>query len=142
MGGDNIASLIKCYKDNPTAGQTNGVLVSSGTGLSPITTGVLRADLNEVSANIKLAVRCDSGYETSGNTTISLVGNTANKWALAPDSSGNPGTWKNYGESLVITSKVGATNTIFWARAKATDDELPIKDTTVSVKAEAVITAT
>jgi hypothetical protein len=134
-------SKIKIYKDNPTAGGTNGTLVSSGTGLAPISTGVLRADLNEVSANIKLAVRCDSGYETSGNTTISLTGTTASKWSLAPDSSGSPGTWGAYGGSLTITSKVDSTNTIFWARAKATSDELPVNDTTVQLKAEAVISA-
>lgn len=134
-------SLIKIYKDSPTSGQTDGTLVSSGTGLNPISTGVLRADLNEVSTDIKLAVRCDAGYETSGNTTISLTGTTSSKWALAPDNSGSAGTWGAYGDSLTISAKVGATNTIFWARAKATDDELPVKDTSVKVKVEAVVTA-
>ena len=35
-------SKIKIYKNNPTAGGTDGTLVSSGTGLDPIESGAIK----------------------------------------------------------------------------------------------------
>ena len=68
----------------PTAGGTDGTQVSEGTGLQPISV-TLNATNNEESTPIKLALRCDSDFQTNGNITISVVGTTLTKWALAPD---------------------------------------------------------
>ena len=124
----------------PTAGGTDGIQVSEGTGLQPITV-TLNATNNEESTPIKLALRCDSDYQTSGNITLSLVGTTQAKWALAPDNAGSAGTFGAYGANLVITTVVGATNVLFWAKAKATSDEAPQNDTSVDIQVSATIEA-
>ena len=137
-----MASQIKIYKDNPTAGETNGTLVSSGTNTDPIESGSLKANENEVGASIKLATRCDSGFQTEGDTVISIIDSeSVDKWSLAPDSGGSPGTWGGWGASLTISSTVGATNTIFWARARALDTEDPANDTSVQIRVAATIAA-
>lgn len=137
-----MASQIKIYKDNPTAGETNGTLVSSGTNTAPIESGSLKANENEISSNIKLATRCDSGFQTDGDTIISIIDSTSvDKWSLAPDSAGSPGTWGDWGASLTISSMVGSTNTIFWARARALDTEDPINDSSVQIRVAATIAA-
>ena len=93
----------------PTASATDGTQVSEGTGLQPISV-TLNATNNEESTLIKLALRCDSGFQTNGNITVSVVGTTLAKWALAPDSAGSAGTFGAYGANLVIATVVGATN--------------------------------
>lgn len=125
------------YKDNPTNGGTNGTQVSEGTGLSPISV-TLNATQNEESSPITLAIRCESGYTTTGSTVISLTGTTANKWALSTDST----TWQEYGASLTIASAIGATNKLFYIKAKATSDEInPANDTSVDLHIEATVAA-
>ena len=125
---------------NPTAGGTDGTQVSEGTGLQPISV-TLNATNNEESTPIKLALRCDAGYQTSGNITLSLVGTTQAKWALTPNNAGSAGTFGAYGANLVIATVVGATNVLFWAKAKATSDEAPQNDTSVDIQVTATIEA-
>ena len=77
-------SKIKIYKDNPTAGGTDGTLVSSGTGLDPIESGAIKVPKSGYAEGnwIKLAVRCDPGYETvedsSRHARISIEDRMAN----------------------------------------------------------------
>ncbi len=134
---------IHAYKDNPTSGGTDGNRVSEDTGLSPIDSGQLNATQNQESAAIKLALRCEAGYQTAAgeDTVVTPTGPTAAKWALAPDNAGVPGAWGNYGAALTISSVIDDINTIFWAKAKATSDEGPINDTTVDLQVDAVIAA-
>lgn len=135
---------IHVYQGAPTDGATDGTLVSEGTGLAAISV-TLRADLNEESSAIKLAVRCESGFKTVENgghhVVITPTGTTAAKWALAPDNAGSAGVFGAYGAALNIDSEVDATNTIFWAKAKATDDETPSNDTSVDLQVVALIGA-
>lgn len=129
---------IHVYKDNPTAGGVDGTLVSEGTGAAPITVGPLNATINEESAAQKLAIRCDAGYVTTGNTTITPNGASATKWALSLDGS----SWGVYGAALTISSVINATNTIFYAKAKATTDEVnPVNDSLVDLVVNATIAA-
>jgi len=123
-----------------TSGGTEGTLVSEGTGLSPISV-TLNATNNEVSSPIKLALRCETGYQTVGNTVITPTGTTASKWQLAPDNAGSAGTFGAYGDPLTISSVIGATNTLFWAKAKSTSDETPINDSSVDLEVTATIEA-
>lgn len=132
--------LINIYKNNPTAGQTDGTLVSTGGAqTSPIETGELDAAINEQTDPIKLAIRCETGYQTTGETTITPVTATAERWQLAPDNGGQPGTWLDWGDSLVIPGVIGDTNTIFWARVRAVDTENPINDRSTSLRIETVV---
>lgn len=133
-----MANHYHIYKNNPTEGGTDGVLVSEGTGLTPVEIGPLNATNNEESSAIPLAIRCDTGYKTIGNVTITPVGTTKEKWALSTDGT----TWQTYGSGITISTEVGATNKLFYVKAKATDDEVdPVNDTTVDIKVEAVIAA-
>lgn len=139
-------SRIKIYKGTVTAGGTDGTLVSSGTGAAPIESGALKvpeAGYAEGSA-IKLAVRCDNGYETiedeSKHATIEIVDSThVDKWALAPDDDGSPGVFEDWGDPLEFLSQIDDTNTIFWAKARVAYTEEPANDTSVSIEVEALI---
>ena len=126
-------SYIHLYKGSPTSGAADGTLVSEGDGSSPITLGPLNATSNEESSALKLGIRCETGYVTAADVVITPTGTTAAKWALAPDNGGTPGTFGAYGAALTITSVINATNTIFWAKAKATSGETPANDTSVDL---------
>lgn len=134
-------AYIHLYKDNPTAGGTDGVQVSEGTELNPVTVGPLNGTTGEESAPIKLALRCEAGYQTYGNTTVTPVGTNADKWALAPDATGSPGTWCAWGSGLTITDVIGATNYIIWAKARAVAGEVPQNDISVDLQIGATIVA-
>lgn len=121
---------LHLYKGTPTVGLTDGTQVSEGTELSPITTPPLNATLNEESTAIKLALRCDAGYNTSGNTTVTPTGTTATKWALSPDGT----AWGAYGAVLTITAVIGIVNTILYCKAKAVNGESPANDVTVDLQ--------
>ena len=53
---------IHVYKNNPTAARTDGTQVFESDGTQAITL-TLNTTNNEESAPIKLALRCDSGYQ-------------------------------------------------------------------------------
>jgi hypothetical protein len=142
-------SKIKIYKGNPTAGGTDGTLVSSGTGLNPIESGAIKVPAAgyQEGSWIKLAVRCDNGYETvedsARHARISIVDSAGvTLWQLAPDNNGQPGTAKDWGEPLDFLTKLGATNTIFWARARVAHTEEPANDESVDIQVAATIGAT
>ena len=112
-------SKIKIYKNNPTAGGTDGTLVSSGTGLSPIESGAIKVPESGYAEGnwIKLAVRCDTGYETvedaSRHARISIEDSAGvTMWQLAPDNSGQAGTPEDWGDPLDFLSKIGATRCV------------------------------
>jgi hypothetical protein len=144
-----MSSKIKIYKGAVTAGQTDGTLVSSGTGLDPIESGAIKVpESGHTEGNwIKLAVRCDNGYETVEDTSrharISIEDSTGvTMWQLAPDNSGQAGTPEDWGDPLDFLSKIGATNTIFWVRARVAHTEEPANDTSVDIQVAATIGAT
>lgn len=134
-------AYIHLYKDNPTAGGVDGVQVSEGTGLNPVTTEYLNGTTGQESTPIKLALRCESGYKTYGNTTVQPVGTNADRWALALDNNGSPGTWTAWGGTLTITDEISFVNYIIWVKAKAEPGEPPQNDTSVSLQVNATIVA-
>ena len=131
-------SQIHIYYGSPTAAGTDGTVASEGTESSPIIIGPLDIATNQESDPVKLAIRCDDGYKAATGATITPTGTGAAYWALAPDNSGSAGTFGAYGASLVISSAIVATNTLFWAKAKAESSESPLSDTSVDL----VVTAT
>jgi hypothetical protein len=130
-------SYIHLYKNNPTAGATDGSQVSEGTGNNPITTSALNATTNEESSPITLAIRCEAGYKTSGNTTVAPTGTTADKWALA----GSDGVFGAYGSGITIATEITAVNTIFYAKAKTVSGEPPANDTGVTLQIAGTVLA-
>ena len=100
----------------------------------------LRADQNEVGEYIGLYVLADDGYVCSA-VTVTPTGTTAEKWQLAPDSGGNPGTPENYGAPLALGTVGDTTKVYFHVRAKATEDEEPVNDVTVTLEVDGVAAA-
>jgi hypothetical protein len=144
-----MSSKIKIYKNNPTAGGTDGTLVSSGTGLNPIESGAIKVPESGYAEGnwIKLAVRCDAGYETVEDSLrharISIEDSAGvTLWQLAPDNAGSAGTPEDWGDPLDFLTKIGDTNTIFWARARVASTEEPANDESVDIQVAATIGAT
>jgi hypothetical protein len=131
------------YQGTVTAGGQDGNRVSEDPDDNAPISVTLNASTNEVSGNIKLAIRClNANHRTVGNTVIQLTGTTAAKWQLAPDNgSGSPGVWSADGGSITISSVIDNTNTIFWAKAKATSDEGPQNNTSVNIQVTATVEA-
>jgi len=107
-----MSSKIKIYKGAVTAGQTDGTLVSSGTGLDPIESGAIKVPESGYAEGnwIKLAVRCDPGYETvedsSRHARISIIDSTkVTMWQLAPDNNGQAGTAEDWGRAAGFLNK-------------------------------------
>ena len=128
--------MIHIYKNNPTAGGTDGSMVSEGTNGNPIIIGPLEASENEESTALTLGIRCEDGYSTASNTVITPTGTTANMWALSLDGV----TWQNYGAALTITGIINATNTLFYCKAKTVDTENPVNDIGVKFNISTTIT--
>lgn len=143
-------SLIKIYKDNPTAGLTDGTLVSSGDWTEPIHSGAIKVPETgfEEGAWIKLAVRCDSDFETveedAKHATLNIINTThVDKWRLAPDDNDSPDELnaEDWGFSMDITTQIVDTNHIFWIQARAEAGEEPQNDQSVQLQVEAVVGA-
>lgn len=66
-----------------------------------------------------VAIRCDPGYNSSGNTTIQIVGLSANKIAWSLDGV----TWQDYGAPLTIASTITDVNTLIYVKAKCDANE-------------------
>ena len=120
-------AYINIYNGNPTAGLADGTLVSTaGAQTNPVAV-TLDASQNE-SATVKLALRCESGYRTQGNTVISFIGTSAGYWTVCDTENGT------YTSSLVISSSIDTTNTIFYVKASSASSETPDIDTTVFIQ--------
>lgn len=135
-------AYIHMYQGTVTKNGVDGTEVSEGTGSAPISV-TLNATTNEVSGNIKLGLRCDAGFRTVGNTTVTPTGTTASSWSLALDAGAGtaPSTFGAYGASITVSTVIVATNTIIWARARAISSETPQNDVSVDLVVSATIEA-
>lgn len=89
-----MGTYYHLYMNNPTAGATDGTKVSENHAFTAPISAVLNASNNE-SKLIKLAIRCESGYETVGNVelkklywdgnTTAETGGNLDKWKFAHD---------------------------------------------------------
>ncbi len=102
----------------------------------------LRADLNEVGSWQRLFALADTGYVVS-DAEITPTGTTAAKWQLCPDDSGDPDeeNAEAYGATLELGEVGDTTKVYFHARAKATSDETPVNDVSVTLVASGVAAA-
>lgn len=142
-------SKIKLYKGDPTAGDDDGMLI---TALSPLIIGRIRVPETGYagSAWIKLAVRCDEGYQTVEDDEIAdlhamieIVDNdNVDKWRLVPDDGdGEPDTdaAEDWGDPFAIEEIIEDMNYIFWARVRVKSDEEAYKDSSVGIKVTAIV---
>lgn len=125
-------AYINVYKNNPTVGGTDGTAVSTGGAYTEPIVVSLDASQSE-SKKVKLAIRCESGYETSGNTVIADNGDTNDRWKLCLTENGT------YADSITISSTIDDTNTVFWAQASSANTESPSTDRSVSLQVTATI---
>lgn len=120
-------ALIKMYKGTVTAGGTDGVEVSAAGNYSSPIQFTLDATTNEAKT-VALALRCDSGYVTTGTVTISEEGDTHNRVGLCWTENGT------FGNSLTTEDAIGATNTLFYVRASSASSETPQVDRSISLR--------
>lgn len=126
--------LVNIYQGSVTAGGTDGTKVSTdGTYTAPIDVE-LDASQNE-SKIIPLAVRADSGYKTTGTTTIQDLGDTNDRWKLSWTAGGS------FADTISTDNAITAVNTLFYAKASSADTELPKTDRSASLKVSSKITA-
>lgn len=137
-----MSNHIHLYMSNPTAGLSDGTEISSGSGNMPLSF-TLDATQSEVKL-AKVAVRCDTGYEIAGGTSIYFEGTNASKWQVAEDddyfnatSALTMATWQN----AITLAGVSATNKVFWVKAMSLSGEEPYNDRTVSLVAEGLVAA-
>lgn len=120
---------------NPTEAGTDGTVVSTdGAQTAPIVAN-LDAAQNEVK-KIKLALRCENGYTTQGDTVIQDYNDTNDRWKFSLTENGT------FADSVTIASAISTVNTIFWAQASSDSLESPMRDTSVSLQVTTIIQAT
>lgn len=123
------AANIGLLNGSPTAGGTDGVLVDAG---NPIASPDFFTGADTIGSPVKLATRVlQDGYKRAGTFTISLLGATADRWALAPDVAGAPGAWGAWGAPLTLTGPITPRNTLFWIRSRALAAEVAGDDVLV-----------
>ena len=125
-------AYINVYKNNPTAGGTDGTAVSTGgDNTSPINF-TLDASQNETQT-LKLAIRTQSGYVTTGTTTISDQNDTNDRLKLCWTENGT------FADSISTEDAITAVNKIFYAQASSAETENPTTDTSASFVVNCVI---
>jgi hypothetical protein len=129
----NIITLAGALGAQHASGATVINTSAESSPISPLN-AVVTGTESEV---LTLAARCEAGYQTSGNTTITPSGTTAADWALSLDGV----TWGAYGAALTISTVIGTTNTLFYAKCKATTGEKPMNDITVNLDLAAKVVA-
>ena len=138
-------AYVHFYMGNPTAGGTDGQLISEGDNSNCLKFGPLDVVAGQESAPVKCAIRCETGYrgvqapaagkETCivGPSATSGSNNTKFNFAF-DDGSGNPGTFAGWGMYLSFPiTELAATNKIFWVKAKSVAGESNTSDFTVKL---------
>lgn len=129
---------MNLYAGTVTDGATDGDRIKLGAadtdpGVLPLTVA-LNASTSE-SKVVPVAIRCETGFETSGNVTISFQGTNAAKWTVCDTAAGT------FASTLTISTTIGATNKVFYVKASSDTSENPANDTSVTIHAEAAIAA-
>ena len=134
-------AYINLYTGTVTAGGTDGTAVSTGdTETSPVS--VTLNATNAETAIVKCALRCDTGYKTSGDTKLSFTGTSSTKWQVASDNNYADATAAaaaTFATSLTISTAIDATNTIVWLKALSSADESPANDTTTDLQVDCTV---
>ena len=124
------SDYINVYKNNPTAGATDGTAVSMNGDLTAPISFKLDASENE-EKTLPLAIRTETGYVAT-EVTIADQNDTNDRLKLCLTENGT------FTDSISIGS-VSAVNTVFYAKASSADTENPQTDRTASFKVSGVI---
>lgn len=120
-----LNSYLNIYGNNPTAGGNDGTIITEEGDLSSPLSFILDATENETKT-ATLAIRAESGFQTLGNTTISDLADTDDRWKLSLDN-------ENWSDTIIFTDTILDTNLIFYAKASADSSESAFNDTTVTL---------
>jgi len=144
-------AYINLYKGNPTAGLVDGTLVSTdGANTAPFTFTI---DASKGESEVqKAALRCEPGYLTTGNTTISAYdidttddSDHTNYWGFAADNNYADANAANaaatFTPTLTIEDSIEVVNKVFWIKASSTTGEPPQNDRTVGLEVKTIVTA-
>lgn len=124
--------FINVYSGNPTAGEKDGTIISTdGTHTAPLVVN-LDASQNEVKVT-KLAIRCEDGYTTTGNTVIQDDNDTNDRWKFSLTDEGG------WADSITLGNGIDTGNAIFYAKATSSSLETPTRDTSVSIRVSTTI---
>ncbi len=129
---------MNLYAGTVTDGATDGDRIKLGAADTDLGVNPLTVALNASTAETKVvpvALRCQTGYETSGNVTISFQGTNAAKWTVCDTAAGT------FASTLTIANTIGDTNKVFYVKASSDTSENPANDTSVSIHVEAAIAA-
>lgn len=148
-----MSSLLKIYTGDVTSGAKNGTEVSSEHTMTNPIVALLDSSQSETQC-IKCAIRCDTGYETSGATILCFMywngteyqatGGAIDKFQIALDNGytdGNVEANATWASSVNINNKIGDTNVLFWVKISSSPDETPAKDNTIALTAKGIIVA-
>ena len=125
-------SYINIYKNNPTENGTDGTALSSDGAF----TAPLSVELNAANFEtkvVKLAIRTESGFQTSTDTTIADSNDTNDRWKFSLTEDGT------FEDSITISDTITATNKIFYAKVTSATTEVPGTDRDVSIKVTTII---
>lgn len=121
---------INIYKNNPTAGGTDGTAVSTGGDFTAPISFVLDASIGE-SATQKLAIRSESGYIAT-DVEIFDYNDTNDRLKLSLTENGE------FSDTITVGT-VSAVNTVFWAQGSSSSSENPQTDRSAKFKVSGVI---
>lgn len=119
--------FINVYMNNPTEGGTDGTAVSTNGDFTSPLSFVLDASLNENKV-AKCAIRTESGYVTSGTTTISDNNDTDDRLKFCWTENGT------FADTISTDDQITNANKIFYARASSSSDENPRTDRSIKPK--------
>lgn len=125
---------INVYKGNPTAGDTDGTVVSSDGLFTAPVSFTLDASVSETKV-AKLAIRTETGYQTDSATTISDLNDTNDRWKFSLSSD------TGWADSITITDTITTSNIIFYAKAGSVPTEAPQNDRAVKLRIKTMIAA-
>lgn len=123
---------LNLYQGSPTAGGTDGTLVSEDDVMTSPVSFTLDASAEE-SGTEAVALRCANGYETIGNTTVTASGTNAAMWSFCATQSGT------YTTAYTIAAAIDNTNTVFYVKAESDDDDPAGLDNTCYIRIAAKV---
>lgn len=121
-----MASIyINVYQGNPTAGGTDGTIVSSADNFDSPINFELNAERNETETK-KLAIRTETGFKVT-DCTITDLNDSYDRIKLCKTENGE------FTDSITF-AEITDTNTIFYIKAISSDDEPPQTDTSIKLR--------
>lgn len=123
---------INIYKDNPTAGITDGTAVSMGNSYSAPIHFSLDAEQNE-SKTVKCAIRTEAGY-LAQEVTLSDLNDGNDRYKLCKTEDGE------FTDTITF-DEVATVNLIFYVKASSADTEQPQTDRSVKLRYQGKLVA-